>query len=95
MSMRQFVFALNMQIIWFANDYALYWLYIDNIWMHNHTKRMIKKQTQKSYWYCKWWKKNADIKLKKYEKRAKRIRLTDFCCMKLIMIKRFDETTDN
>ena len=80
---------------WSAADYALYWSYVNNIWVHNHTERMTKKKIQKSYWYCRLWKNDADIKSEGHERRVKRMRLTDFCFMKLALIKRFDETTDH
>lgn len=41
---RQLAFALNEQLTWTADDYAAYWPFLDNIWMHNHTERVTKKK---------------------------------------------------
>lgn len=95
MPMRQHAFALHTSITWSAADYASYWPYVDNVWVHNHTERMTKKKTQKSYWYCRLWKNDADIKSEGHGRRAKRMRLTDPCPMKLALIKRFDEAIDD
>ena len=62
--------------------------------MHNHTERLTKKLSQKSYWYCRLWKDDADIKTKGKGRRAKRMRFTDPCPMKLAMIKQFDEANN-
>ena len=80
---------------WSAADYALYWSYVNNIWVHNHIERITKIKTQKSYWYCKLWKNDANIKFEEHERHVKRMRLTDFCFMKLTLIKQFDETTNH
>ena len=94
-AMRQLVFALNASpIIWTADDYATYWPFVDNIWVHNHTERLTKKNTQKSYYYCRLWKNDADIKTEGKGRRAKRMRLTDPCVMKLAIIKQFDEASN-
>ena len=44
---------------------------------------------------CRLWKEDADIKSEGHGRRAKRMRLTNPCPMKLAIIKRFDEATDN
>ena len=67
---------------------------MDNIWVHNHTERIIKKRTRKSYWFCRLWKQDADIKTEGSGRRAKQMRLTNACLMKLAMIKQFNETNE-
>lgn len=62
--------------------------------MHNHTERLTKKNIQKSYYYCRLWRNDADIKTKGKGRRAKRMRLTDPCAMKLAIIKQFDEANN-
>lgn len=93
-SMRQLAFALDAPINWTADNYASYWPFMDNIWVHNHTERITKKRTQKSYWFCRLWKQDADIKSQGPGRRAKRMRLADACSMKLAMIKQFDEINE-
>ena len=94
-AVRQNAFALNAsEITWTADDYAFYWSFVNNIWVHNHTDNFIKKNIQKSYWYCRLWKNDADIKTEGKGKRAKRMRLTDSCPMKLAIIKQFDEASN-
>ena len=93
-SMRQLAFALDAPINWTADNYASYWPFMDNIWVHNHTERITKKRTQKSYWFCRLWKQDADIKSQGSGRRAKRMRLADACSMKLAMIKQFDEINE-
>ena len=93
-SMRQCAFALHAQISWSADEYALYWSFVNNIWVHNHTERVIKRNSQKSYWYCRLWKNDADIKSEDQGRRAKRMRLTESCSMKLVIVKQFDEKSN-
>ena len=91
-SLRQQAFHLNAQLVWTAEEFDQYWPFVDNIWVHNHTEPMTKKKTRKFYWYCRLWKNDADKKTEGQGRRAKRMRITPPCPMKLAMIKHFDES---
>lgn len=39
-SIRNQVFLLNTDITWTAKEFEDYWLYLDNIWVHNQTRPM-------------------------------------------------------
>lgn len=88
---RQQAFDLPTSFSWTADEYRLYWLFVDNLLVHNHTNSKTKKNSEKSYWYCRLWKNDADQKSDSHGRRAKRMRLTDPCPAVLIVIKQYDE----
>lgn len=59
---RQQLFESENSITWSAQKFDQYWLFLDNIWVHNHTGSITKKQTQTSYWYCRSWKDESEKK---------------------------------
>lgn len=91
-SMRQQAFALTTPLTWTQETYDTFWPFVDNIWVHNHTERKTKHHTIRSHYYCRLWKNDADQKPKGRGQRSKRMRNTEPCPMKLVMVKTFDAT---
>lgn len=88
---RQQIFKLDALVTWTADEFAQYWPYVDNIWVHNCTRPTTKNETQKSYWWCQLWKDDAEKKTKSQGTWAKRMRISSPCSRKLLMIKQFNE----
>lgn len=89
---RQQLFELKNSITWSAQQFDQYWPFLDNIWVHNHTSSITKKQTQKSYWYCRLWKDEVEKKSEGHGIRSKRMRVTAPCSIQLVMNKQFDDS---
>ena len=45
LSMRQQVFELAMPLTWTGAEYDIYWPFVDNIWVHNHSEKKTKRDT--------------------------------------------------
>ncbi|MCJ1344194.1 hypothetical protein MMC31_002397, partial [Peltigera leucophlebia] len=89
-SIRNQVFLLNTDITWTAKEFEDYWPYLDSVWVHNQTRPMTQKNVQRSYWYCRLWRNEKERKSEGAGVRAKRMRTTPSCEMKMVMAKEFD-----
>ena len=89
-SIRNQVFLLNTNITWTMKEFEDYLPYLDNVWVHNQSRPMTQKNVQRSYWYCCLWRNEKKKKSEGTGVRAKRIRTTPSCEMKMVMVKEFD-----
>ena len=91
-TVRKQVFELKDEIVWTTEEYHQYWPFVDNVWVHNQTRPTTQKGIQRSYWYCRLWRNETDKKSEGAGIRAKQMRVTLACGMKMIMAKQFDTT---
>ena len=95
-AIRSAVFSLHAGqrvVIWTAAEWKQIWPFVDNIWVRNMERKMTKKFTQVSYWYCRLYRGALDTK--GTGQRAKKMRTSPPCGMKLKMMKRFNPNDTN
>ena len=87
---RQRVFSLEEPIKWTAEQFNRLWPYMDTFWVCNQARPMTKRRTVASYWYCRLW--SGPSVSEGHGKRAKKLRTTEPCHMKLKINKQYNQS---